>query len=192
MPKKIACILMAAGDSKRFNGNKLLFNYKGKNIIDIAIDNISDLELYKIVVVSQYDEILKRANKHNFIAIKNNRPEDGISRTIKLGISEILDCDAALFLVSDQPQLKQASIKSLINCYQQNPHSIIGVSSKNKKGNPVIFPFTYFDELSNLTGDNGGKSIINKHLDNYITIDINSKELIDIDTKEDLLKLEGD
>ena len=56
---KINLILLAAGNSRRFNGNKLLALYKGKPIYMHVVEKALNLEVNKIICVTQYEEIRK-------------------------------------------------------------------------------------------------------------------------------------
>lgn len=53
----------------------------------------------------------------------------------------------------------------------------------NKTGNPCIFSRKYYQELMKITGDKGGKQIINRHPDDVVYLEIkDARELVDIDT----------
>ena len=54
---RINLILLAAGNSKRFNGNKLLAIYKDKPIYMHIVEKVLDLKVNKIICVTQYEEI---------------------------------------------------------------------------------------------------------------------------------------
>lgn len=52
-----------------------------------------------------------------------------------------------------------------------------------KTGNPCIFSRKYYQELMEITGDKGGKQIINRHPDDVVYLEIkDARELVDIDT----------
>ena len=60
---KINLILLAAGNSRRFNGNKLLALYKDKPIYMHVVEKSLNLEVNKIICVTQYEEIRKKLKK---------------------------------------------------------------------------------------------------------------------------------
>lgn len=190
MDKKIACVIMAAGNSVRFGENKLNYIIDNKSLFDVLLDKIPEDKFNKIIVVSQYDNILKKANERNYIAIHNDHPEFGKSYTIRLAMRNTLDYDGVLFLVSDQPKLKKESIINLINTFENNDNKIITLKSSQHFGNPSIFPSVFFNELRSLTEEKGGKSVMSKHENDVITINTEDEELIDIDSKDDLKKIQ--
>lgn len=192
MKHKIGCVLLASGDAKRFGENKLNRKLSGKSLIDRAIDAIPRDKFHKIVVVSQYDEVLKKAENKNYIGIKNIHPDYGISHSIELGLSVVDCCDSVMFMVSDQPLLSTESISNMIDFYLHNLGYIVGMGYNGTRGNPCIFPREFYDELYNLREDNGGSTVIRQHEDKLRIFEAkHPDELSDIDTKEDLLRLEG-
>jgi len=61
---------------------------------------------------------------------------------------------------------------------------------KGNLENPAIFSKKYKNELLNLKGDVGGKSIIKKYLDDLERFPINDEvEMMDIDTRKELENL---
>lgn len=192
MNKKIGCVLMAAGNAKRFGENKLSRTLNGVSLIDRALQCIPKEKLHKTIVVSQYDEVIEKAQSMGFDALKNEHPDFGISHTIKLGLEQTSNCDAVMFMVSDQPLLKKESVSKMIDYYQENDDYIVGMSYDCVRGNPCIFPKCYFSELRKLREDHGGNTVIRKHEDKLKLFSAtHPDELSDIDTKEDLEKLEN-
>lgn len=183
---KIGCVIMAAGNSLRFKGNKLETNFNNKPMYQNIFDTIPKEKYDKIIVVSQYTEILKTAEIYKFNPILNEHPEYGISHTIKLGLKELKDFNAVMFTVADQPMLKKQSIEKEIELYKNNPEKIICLSSNGKRGNPCIFPNKFFNELFKLENDNGGNIVIKNHPHDIILCEVDQNELKDIDTKSDL------
>ncbi len=188
---KLGCVVMAAGNSVRFGDNKLLADFDGKPLVENVLDIIPSECFEKIYVVSQYDEVIAIAKSKGFDTIINNHPEHGISHTIKLGTKEMLGCDAVIYIVSDQPLLTKNSIKNQIKFYLKNRDKIVAMGNNGKRGNPCIFPKKYFEELLNLKGDTGGSAVIKNNINDLLIYNIDSYELIDVDTKSDLEKVKN-
>lgn len=192
MELKIGCVLMASGNAKRFGDNKLNKKLDGVSLIDRALNAIPSEKLYKVVVVSQYEEVISKAEKRGFVGVKNKHPDFGISHTIKLGIDTISDCDAIMFMVSDQPLLKKDSVSQMLEFYKENSDFIVGMSYNGVRGNPCVFPKEFYPELKELKEDHGGNTVIRMHEDRLKLFKAHHPdELSDIDTKEDLEKLQN-
>ncbi len=191
MNKKIGCVVLASGDAKRFGDNKLNRRLFDKSLIDRALSVIPKDKFSFVCVVSQYDEILKKANDCGFESVKNEHSDYGISYSIKLGLEKADFCDGVMFMVSDQPLLKEQSVRGLVDCFLQNDEYIISLSYDGVRGNPCIFPRSFYPLLYALSEDNGGSTIIRNHKDKVIYFEAtHPDELSDIDTKSDLERLE--
>jgi molybdenum cofactor cytidylyltransferase len=187
---KINLILLASGNSTRFNGNKLLETVNEKPMYMNVIEKVIKLEFNKIILVTQYEVIKRDVLNYPIEVVMNNNSELGISHSIKLGINTDLKADAYMFMVCDQPFIALKSIGNLIDRFIKSNKGMACVEYNGSLGNPTIFSGKYKDELLSLSGDIGGKSIIKKHLDDLEKVQIiHGVELMDIDTREELKKL---
>ena len=186
---KINLILLAAGNSKRFNGNKLLAIYKEKPIYMHIVNNVLKLEVNKIICVTQYEEIKEALLNTNINVVINTNSSLGLSSSIKLGINFDKEADGYMFMVCDQPFITEKTLKILLDKFINGEKGIVCVGCGNNKGNPVIFSKKYINELLSLQGDNGGKRILKGHLNDLNVVNIDNEiELFDIDTQEEFTK----
>lgn len=190
--QNIGCVIMASGNSVRFGGNKLETKYGKTSLFMHALYAIPKGLFSKVTVVSQYPNIINQAEEYGISTCLNSKPQDGISRTIRLGIQTMGDMDAIVFMVADQPLLTSESITNLVEMQKQNPENIIALSYNGKKGNPCSFPRKYFGELASLEGDKGGSMVISRHIGKLLHCPArNGLELADIDTVSQLIDLAG-
>lgn len=190
---KIAMVMLAAGNSRRFGANKLLYQIEGKPMYQHVLTELlqvrKELEVNRgwraeITVVTQYDVIGKEAKRLGQQVLYNLCPEKGISFSLKIGLKANLDADAVLFAVSDQPWLTGKTILRLILACMESGKGIGCVSSNGQMGNPCIFKSKYYNELMKLTGDTGGKRIIRSHEADVIICEADKKEIKDMDYKK--------
>ena len=187
---KINLILLAAGNSKRFNGNKLITHIKGKPMYMHIVNKVISMDFNKIICVTKYDEIKNNLLNTNINLIANPNSKLGISTSIKLGINVDKSADAYMFMVCDQPFIRRETLEELISLFKRTNKGIVCIGNGEITGNPVIFSKKYIDELLDLEGDTGGKKVVNKHLNDLEVLQVNNKiELVDIDTKEKLAQL---
>ena len=177
---KIGCVVLAAGNARRFGSNKLKAQVDGASLIRRALDAVPSGLV--TVVVSQYPEILTLAREYGFEAVLNDQPGLGLSRSVRLGLEKLLDCDGVLFLVADQPWLKRDSAEALVALWAQNPGRIAAMAHGGVRGNPCLFPARFYPELLELTGDRGGSTVIRRHEDTLILLETDALELADVDT----------
>lgn len=189
----ISAIVMASGFSRRMGENKLLMDFNGKTIIENTFEALKKSDFKEVVVVSQYEEVLKIANKYQFKFVLNDNAHIGQSESIKLGIRNSGKCDGYMFFVGDQPLINNDDVKELINEFGENKEYIVIPRYDNKTGNPVIFPTCLKNNLLSLKNDEKGKKVINEY-DKIKYVNVSEYTLLDVDTKldyENLKKLKG-
>lgn len=206
--RKIYAVILAAGNSTRFEGNKLLSEFHGKRLFEYTFEAVREAAggtsdgqdtrqsvyqtagtgdmpaLTGVVVVTQYHEIASRAKAAGFDCVRNDSPEKGISHSIRLGVSRCQDADGVMFLVCDQPYLRGDTLQRMASL--ADGEHILRTSFGERKGSPALFPKRYFDELMELHGDVGGKAVMKKHPEWVRDVEVSEiRELYDVDTQGD-------
>ena len=187
---KIGCVVMAAGDARRFGENKLAAVLDGKMLIRRALEAVPAEEFCTVAVVTQYPEVEALAEDFGFTPVHNPHPDWGISHTIRLGLEALGDWEAAMFQVSDQPMLRRETVKAEVEFFRRHPDKLIGLGHDGVRGNPCIFPAAYFPELLALTEDRGGSSVIRRHEEELLLFEAPEQELADADTRQALRVME--
>ena len=59
---KIGCVVMAAGNARRFGENKLAAQLRGRSLILRALEAVPAEKFDKVVVVTQYPEVMRLAS----------------------------------------------------------------------------------------------------------------------------------
>lgn len=195
-------IMLAAGNSRRFGENKLLCMLDKKPLyrymLELLYRKLRERRLGRLVVVSQYEEILADVAKNfpGVEAVRNPEPKTGISGSIRRG----LDClsgageqaQSCLFAVADQPGFTAQSFERMLDFWETHSYGIVA-AARSVPGhplqmkNPVIFSSRYYGELRALTGDTGGKQVIRRHMEDTGGCEIPAAELEDLDTRDALL-----
>ncbi|MEY8388825.1 nucleotidyltransferase family protein [Oscillospiraceae bacterium 38-13] len=183
---KLGCVIMAAGNARRFGENKLAAGVQGRSLILRTLEAVPAEEFETVAAVTQYPEIMDLAEKFRFTARRNEHPDWGISHTIRLGLEALGDCDGAMFLVSDQPLLKRESVRALAALWRSHPERIAALAHGGVRGNPCVFPARFFPELLELREDHGGNTVIRRHEEDLILWEVPAEELTDVDTPEAL------
>lgn len=186
----LAVIMMAAGDSRRFSDNKLMTPIEGIPMYQHTLNWVAALSPEAAVVVSQYEPVLASGRTLGMTTVINQESRLGVSHTIGLGLAACPSCDAYLFTVCDQPWLSLATVLALLDAWEASSKGMASLQCERRPGNPCVFSSRYVPELLALTGDTGGRAVIKKHPEDVLYYDIpDPRELLDIDTKEDLRRL---
>lgn len=186
---KLGCVVMAAGSSSRFGANKLLQEFRGKPLSSWALEAVPQGLFARVCVVTGYETVAETAAQHGFFVVRNDRPELGVSYTIRLGLAQLADCDAVVFMTADQPLLTSETLRRLTAAYVGVP-IIAAAAHGGKRGNPCLFSGELFPELMALEGDTGGSRVIKAHPELLQRVEVPAEELLDCDTPEVLYILE--
>lgn len=185
----IGCVILAAGNSRRFGENKLLQPLQGKPLAQHAFEKIPTELFAGVTVVTQYPKIMELASNHGFSVLFNDQPDQGISHSLQMGLTSLRHCDGVLFMVCDQPLLRRETVVDLVTLFTQRPHFIMALGHDGVRGNPCIFPADYYSSLMTLTGDKGGSQVIAQHSDALQLMEVDPRELYDVDHPEALAAL---
>ena len=187
----VGSIVMAAGNASRFGADKLEARFRGKSLLRRALEAVPRDRTGPVAAVVRSPAAERLAEEFGFLPVRNDRPDLGISRTIRLGLDALGPCAAAMFLVADQPLLRRETTAAAVDFYRAHPDRLVGVAHDGARGNPCIFPARFFPELRQLQGDQGGGAVIRRHLDGLLLLEVPAWELADVDTVQALETLEG-
>jgi len=184
-------ILLAAGKSDRFGSPKLLLDVQGEPlIVRMATTALtSNLDRLIVVVGAFRDKIKDLLKKYPVTVCENKEWESGLGSSIKSGIGclqKIQDVEStgALIMVADQPLLSSSYLNQLIEEAQKNPDKVIASAYSDTYGVPVVYPSKYFNEIHQVSDEQGAKQIIYKHQDELISLPFPAGKY-DLDTQED-------
>lgn len=202
---KTALIYLAAGNSRRFGSNKLLYEIEGRpmyrHLLDRLVRIAGTFPDCEVLVVTRYEEIREsvealRINGEPVRCVWSPESAKGASYSVRAGLLEAIRLGAqeAAFFVADQPWLTEASVRGFLRLMQsagetQEPGQedaatewLGCVRYRDREGNPVWFGKAYFPELLELKEEEGGKKVFRRHRDKARYYEIQDrKELEDID-----------
>ena len=197
MPEKtsnIEILIMAAGASRRLGQSKQLIEYQGQTLIRRISQEAIRANIGNVTIVSGYDHkrIEQEVQDLEVIIYYNEEWEEGLGASIRNGVKELLKVnphtDAILLTMVDQPFVDSAHLQKLANAYDPSRSMIIASAYSSTFGVPVLFDSSYFDEMMELKGDEGGKQVLVKYIKNIVEIPFVAGA-IDIDEETDLNKL---
>jgi molybdenum cofactor cytidylyltransferase len=89
----------------------------------------------------------------------------GQSSALVRGVEAISGAaEAAVIGVADQPWLSASTVLLLVRRWHSTGAPIVAPRYRGRRGNPVLFSSTLFPELLAVTGDVGGKPVLERHL----------------------------
>ena len=189
----IQMILLAAGLSRRYGGNKLLADYNGLPLYRHGLGALHTLTQQRsdcsLLVVTRYEEIRDCCAQLSVPVCWNDHSELGITSSLHLCLEATPDADFYLCSVADQPELTAELLERFLSAFQASGKGIGCFSHQGRSGNPVIFSRHYRAELMALTGDQGGKIVLHRHPEDCFFWE--GPALQDIDHPEDHERLQN-
>ncbi len=192
---KVSATILAAGESTRMGkDNKLLLNFRGEPMIRYICKTIISARFNPVKVITGFEQekIESVLSDLNLSTVNNKKWKDGISSSITVGVSSIIEeTDGNIIVLGDMPFISVKVLNQLSNAFKlENGKKIVYPLYAGQQANPVIFPKKYFADIISNKGDLGCKKIIERYKFNALHIDIKSNEVIvDCDEREDYLKL---
>ncbi|MBP9041014.1 MAG: nucleotidyltransferase family protein [Anaerolineaceae bacterium] len=190
--QQIAAVILAAGGSSRMGQPKLLLPWQGEALIRWPVKIALAAGLSPVIVVTgaSADEVEEALNGLPVEIIHNPDWEKGQSTSLRCGIAALPETsEAAILFLGDQPKLPGDLLEKMIAEFHAHAPSIpIFIASfHGKRGNPVLFDRSVFQDLQRVEGDAGGRTIFNKYPVQYIPVE-SEDVLTDIDSPEDYQK----
>ena len=186
---KIGCVIMASGLGRRFGGNKLLADFRGKPMIQRALEVTEGL-FAKRVIVTRHESVAALCREQKVDVVLHDLPHR--SDTVRLGLEALQDVDACMFLPGDQPLLRRETVALLLETWKADPHSIVRPVCGEQVGSPVLFPAWSFPELMDLPEGKGGAVVVKRYPQAVRPVAISDPmELADADTPQALELLRG-
>ena len=187
---KTAAIVLAAGRSTRMGAsNKLLAPWQGKTPLEFVCEAATTSECDITIVVTGHDQtsIVEKTSQFDVLLTHNGDYQSGMASSIRQGIlvAEQNEADAVVVLLGDMPGITSTMINEMIATSQNNKlDAIIIATCEGNRGNPLLWPKMYFDQLLCLEGDQGARQIIAGYEDQIVELELGAGVLFDLDTPE--------
>jgi molybdenum cofactor cytidylyltransferase len=201
----IEAILLAAGESRRFNDTKQLAFVDKKPMLVGTVEMLKNAKFNSITVVlganaSNVKNVLQQVSLESALgsnrfpsvtAIIAHKWQQGMGASIAAGIENLAQDITHVFIgLTDQVEIRSEQCNLMMIASRKNPNKIVAAFYNGKLGAPAIFPKAYFAELALLENDKGARNILRANAAHIISIDM-PEAARDIDTKKDLLSYQS-
>ena len=189
--KTIGIIILAAGGSNRFGEPKQLFKLRGETLVHRAAKSAIDCNAGLVIVSvgANREAIEKELTGLDITSVFNVDWQTGMASSLTTALKYLTDdhheIDAVLFMVCDQPRVTSKMLNEIIETYQSTKAPIVASEYSDTLGVPALFDSSMFDELLELKGDEGARSIIKRHGDRVHKVPM-PEAAFDIDSVADI------
>lgn len=163
----ISAVILAAGRAERMGEPKLFMPLGGKPVLQWVLESALASDLDEVICVARE---LNSARRQIHIVderlfwLLNYAADRGLSTSVIIGLwAANAASDGVMFLCGDQPLVRPELINALIEKFADTSAWIVAPSFKGEVRNPILFHRKLFPELLQLTGDRGGRPLLDKH-----------------------------
>lgn len=189
----IAVVLLAAGQSRRFGGNKQLFRLDGKSLVRRMAETALACRAEKVIVVlgAAAAEVAAELVGLPLELAENPEFAAGQSGSVRRGLAAAQPAEAILFLPVDMPFLRPETLDRLIAAWQgapeaAKPAAIVPLYG-GQPGAPVLVGRRLFPEVALLEGDQGARVLLRRPAAEIVELPVaDAGEGRDLDRPEDL------
>lgn len=184
---RVAAVVLAAGESRRFGGRKQLAMFEGRTLLEHVIEIAHAARLRPVVAVVPVWLTRPASASDDLVWVRNGSPELGLSHSLRLGLEALsTDTDAAVVLLGDQPGVTAATIDALLGA--RGTTGLVAAHADGRFAPPVVIERSRFRLADQVSGDVGLREIIANGHDDVTAVDVLA-HAPDVDTPDDLKRI---
>lgn len=186
----IVAVVLSAGESSRMGRPKALLPIDGQTFIERIVGALKQGGVERIVVLlGSNAEELRHQIVHLPVEILINPDyQQGQLSSLQVAVRHLQaakDCVGMMVHLVDHPYIDPKLVRLMLQRFDGSKFSIVVPRHQGKRGHPVIFSRSLFDELLNAPLDQGAKAVVNAHRQDTLEIDTDDVGItVDIDTPE--------
>jgi molybdenum cofactor cytidylyltransferase len=193
--KKVAAIVLAAGQSSRMGAFKPLLPFGDSTVIESCIDNLRQASVNEIVVVVGHraDEVREHLQNASVAFALNDDPTSEMSVSIARGVEQVSnEASALLIVLVDHPAVSGRTIEIIVEAWVEGAQ-FVQPEYNGRGGHPVLIDLKYRHDLLHLDPQKGLRALFDTRHDRVRRLRVDSPFVArDMDTWEDYVQLHRD
>lgn len=185
---RIDAVLLAAGQSVRFGGPKLLAEFDGRPLLRRQVDELLAAPVQRLFVVigayaREYQGCLPADARIE--VVEHPGWAAGLGSSLAAGARRLADgVDGALIALADQPALRTALVAEMASKFDGEPRRVVACRYAGVLGPPALFGRQWFAVLAALSGEAGARQVLRRAGPAVRVIDW-PEGAFDLDSRED-------
>ncbi|HEU5429365.1 MAG TPA: nucleotidyltransferase family protein [Actinocrinis sp.] len=174
--KAVAALILAAGAGTRMGGPKALLDFRGRLLIERAIDAARAGGCGQVMAVlgAAAEQVRQRADLRGARVVVNQGWNEGIGSSLRTGLAELTRdaefdetgtaaLDAALVLLVDQPLVGADAVRAVLGAWHGGAR-LAAASYGGRRGHPVLLGREHWAAARReAAGDSGARSFLAAH-----------------------------
>lgn len=190
----IAGILLAAGRSTRFGGDKLMQPFGADGTLVEASARVLAAGVDVALAVlrpGRDDDLVTRLRALGLDCVVCPDADQGMGRSLAFGVTVTRDAQGWVILLADMPCVRPETVRAVATRLRDGG-AIVVPEYRGRRGHPVGFAARFRDQLTRLSGDRGARGILAAQAHEIETLDVEDAGVrADVDTPDDLMRLRG-
>ena len=190
----ISGLILGAGASQRLGPPKQLLPFRGTTMLGWVVgqtQRAASLDEVVVVLGRAADQVRERVDFGTARVVENPVFGEGCSSSYRAGLAALNpESSAIMIILGDQPGITPEIIDRVAGEWRHKESVIALCSYRGRKGHPMIFAQSMFDQLVGLHGDKAAWKLVdaNAGVVQEIYFDLSFPD--DINTPEDFERLE--
>ena len=186
----LACVLLAAGGSRRLGHPKQLLRRQSRPLLLHAIDaaRAAAPGAPLIVVLGAHRMRLRlvvRRTAPAALVVANPRWTEGLASSLQAALEKVPQRTRAILVqLVDQPQVNADALRRLLNAWRRRPGIPAAARYDNRAGVPAVLPRSSWRAVRALRGDSGARALLRDA--RALTLVDMPQAAVDLDTPEDV------
>jgi len=185
---KLAAIVLAAGSSTRFGGNKLSATFRGEPLLAHAIRAARAAPVDEVLVVTRPGQPVGAWDGDPPVRVVTIE-SDELSQSLKAGIAAAGAVDGAFVFLGDMPLVPVEIAARLAG--RLGEHYAVLPRHAGRPGHPVLLSARAFADVAALEGDEGAGKLLRVRKDVAFEDWPDERIHLDVDRAADLDRLQG-
>ena len=186
----IVGILLCGGSAKRFGGDKLLAG--DQPLVERAARNFV-VAMPRVVALIPVGRAALRAilERAGCEVIESDRTQWGMGSTLAAAVEATGEAAGWVVALGDMPSVRPKTIRAVRDALEAGARIAAPFDQQGRRGHPVGFSSDMRQELLALEGDVGARGLMAANAKDVIEVRTDDPGIfIDVDTREDLLRLQ--
>jgi len=173
-PRPLAAAILSGGESRRMGSPKALLPYRGGTFLEhlLEVTQHPRVGITCVVLGAHVEEIRRLLGGYRASVVVNAEWQKGQLSSVQAAIRSLpADRTEGLILCPvDHPLISEAVVAALIEAFDTSGKSIALPLFRGRRGHPVIFRSTLYDELLRASPQVGARQVVWAHAHDIVEV----------------------